>query len=219
MIRDSFSGVWEDNVLSPLIPHHYLLEKRLGQNRRRRERVASNSLRQAGYRLAHHNRAAKCCFQFLLKKGYIKVLISVFSDQVTAFSAGLSQPRSLEAHQNVVFDHVYVNTGGGYNSGTGVFTCPTAGLYMFQINALTKIDHSMWLKLYHNNNYICSVWGRTSSEYVPGSNTVILDLAQNDRVRIQSHSESHLYGAISDIYGTFSGYRIGSGSAPLTCND
>ncbi|KAK3779800.1 hypothetical protein RRG08_021182, partial [Elysia crispata] len=92
----------------------------------------------------------------------------VFSDQVTAFSAGLTQPRSLEAHQNVVFDHVYVNTGGGYNSGTGVFTCPTAGLYMFQINALTKIDHSMWLKLYHNNNYICSVWGRTSSEYVPG---------------------------------------------------
>ncbi|KAK3775000.1 hypothetical protein RRG08_036294 [Elysia crispata] len=132
----------------------------------------------------------------------------VLGVQEIAFSAGLAHHEYLQASQKVVYDTIFVNVGGGYDSTTGVFTCPTPGLYMFQFHALSHSSSNMWLELHHNYAYVSSIWGHIDQDYAAASNSVILRLAKNDQVYIQTADQTDLYGATSEVYGTFSGYLI-----------
>merc|ERR1711997_457796 len=91
--------------------------------------------------------------------------------QEVAFSAGLSHHEYLQANTKVKYDTIFTNVGGGYDSTTGIFTCPTPGLYVFQFHALSHSTSQMWLELHHNDN-------------AAGGNSVILRLAKNDQVYI-----------------------------------
>merc|ERR1711894_688087 len=109
-----------------------------------------------------------------------------------AFSAGLGKHQYLTAGQRVKYDTIYTNVGGGYDTNTGTFTCPRAGLYVFQFHALSHSNSNMWLE----------------QHYAAGGNSVILRLAKNDQVYVQATDASDLYGQPDEVYGTFSGYLI-----------
>lgn len=52
-----------------------------------------------------------------------------------AFTAKLRVDDSHQKHSGVLkFANVLLNSGGGYNPDTGVFTCPMAGLYHFMVH-------------------------------------------------------------------------------------
>ncbi|KAH9498149.1 Complement C1q-like protein 3 [Bulinus truncatus] len=82
-----------------------------------------------------------------------------------AFSAGLSHHESLVANKKVIYDTIFTNVGGSYDSTTGIFKCPTPGLYVFQFHALSHSSGNMWLELHHNYNYVASIWGHIDNEY------------------------------------------------------
>ena len=62
---------------------------------------------------------------------------------------------------------------------------------------------------------ICHTAPPMTTIFIPGlfvfsssGNSVILRLAKNDQVYIQTADQTDLYGATSEVYGTFSGYLI-----------
>lgn len=127
-----------------------------------------------------------------------------------AFSAGLGHDEHLQASQKVVYDTVFSNVGGGYDSATGIFTCPQAGIYVFQFHALSHSSSNMWLELHHNSQYVASIWGHVDNDYAAAGNSVILRLAKFDQVFITTGDVTDLYGRADEVYGTFSGYLISS---------
>jgi len=59
--------------------------------------------------------------------------LSVSSTDITKFHAEfLTDPTDITTSGTIVFDSTIHNTNNGYNTGTGVFTAPTNGMYRFE---------------------------------------------------------------------------------------
>merc|ERR1712244_217980 len=86
-----------------------------------------------------------------------------------AFSAGLAKHQYMTAGQRVKYDTIFTNVGGGYNSNTGTFTCPRAGLYVFQFHALSHSNSNVWLELHKNFQYVASIYGTFSGYLISGN--------------------------------------------------
>jgi hypothetical protein len=111
----------------------------------------------------------------------------------------------------IVFEDVYVNIGGHYNSSNGRFTAPIAGTYSFSFNGL-KRNGSGRLSLHKNGTYYGSGTSQTYSEATLADNhaaTVIITLAVNDYVQVNaSNNAGDVYGNANSHNG-FSGFLIG----------
>ena len=57
-----------------------------------------------------------------------------------AFSAGLTSIINATDHENVTYDRVFANVGGGYDNTTGAFTAPYDGIYLFMFYALAESE-------------------------------------------------------------------------------
>ena len=69
-------------------------------------------------------------------------IFTVAGQGEVVFSAGLTHDQNILHAENVVFDKVFTNVGNGYNSTTGVFTCPMAGTYAFQVKiSLQRVQY------------------------------------------------------------------------------
>ncbi|KAL4217435.1 hypothetical protein ACF0H5_023885 [Mactra antiquata] len=135
------------------------------------------------------------------------------------FSAGIANNRTILKHAEVViFDHMYTDVGSGYNARTGVFISPVAGIFVFEVTTLAERNKYSYLDLYHNSNYILSVYGHKSGcDYGSGANAIILDIQKGDRVYVKARDSSlygdidiNIYGRTSEIYSIFSGYLVHS---------
>ena len=106
-----------------------------------------------------------------------------------SFSANVfSGHLTLGAGQTVKYDNILTNNGKGYNSKTGVFTCPLAGTYLFVVDSLSH--PGIWLKLKVNNHEVARLhvsprikdrWTLTQI-----SRTVILNLKSGDQVEVEN---------------------------------
>merc|ERR1711963_139544 len=86
-----------------------------------------------------------------------------------AFSAGLSKHQYMTAGQRVKYDTIFTNVGGGSHSNS-----------------------NMWLELHKNFQYVASIYGHVEQDYAAGGNAVILRLAKNDEVYVQTTDASDL---------------------------
>ncbi|KAJ8320828.1 hypothetical protein KUTeg_002415 [Tegillarca granosa] len=116
-------------------------------------------------------------------------------------------------NERVVFNRLFSNVGGGYDSLTGLFRCPQSGVYVFEINSLSHQDKTVWLQLYKNYNYVISTYGHSASDYGSAGNSVVLKLAKNDEVYVKAvdpknGAATSIYGASDEVYSTFSGYLL-----------
>ena len=116
---------------------------------------------------------------------------------------------------------IHVNRGSHYNSSTGVFTAPVAGIYLFSWSDIggnandvyryfLRVNDVIFLGDYH----LRLDTGATGSEYgTNGNRTAIVNLSANDTVRIwfRNDSGSTMYGinGTTDSYHNFMGYLIG----------
>jgi hypothetical protein len=129
-----------------------------------------------------------------------------------AFSAGLSsrQRQVLETGVIVPYNRIYMNQGLGYSNSTGVFTAPKGGLYVFHIHAETVQNQGLWLRLYHNSEWLVTAHAATSAAYAHAANSIVLKLKKNDQVYVKTTGQSHLQCQTDAVYATFTGYLIGS---------
>merc|ERR1712168_1053563 len=60
--------------------------------------------------------------------------------------------------ENLTFQGTYCNVGGGLDTDTGIFTCPTGGTYMFQFHIATHDNKKALLSIRKNGEEIASIF-------------------------------------------------------------
>lgn len=130
-----------------------------------------------------------------------------------AFLAYLTS--SIDSAQTIVFnndssDDAFDNNDN-YNTSTGVFTAPVAGIYQFSVNLLSKtLSSYLEASIRKNNNLVSYVYdeGETNVRST-GVATVTLKLAVNDTVSVYSITGG-IYGTSTRGAGSyFSGHLVG----------
>ncbi|CAC5410289.1 C1QL [Mytilus coruscus] len=112
--------------------------------------------------------------------------------------------------RRLIFDVVKTNQGSGYNSHTGVFTCPKAGIYVFVwVLRLYSAYHSTELMI--NNSVYGSTYLNNINRDSSVSGTIVAHVSEGDSVYVRIHSSYKGSGLlISDKHGklAFSGWLL-----------
>ncbi|XP_053385498.1 complement C1q-like protein 2 [Mercenaria mercenaria] len=130
------------------------------------------------------------------------------TDNFVAFSVGLDSNVNLAQNATVKYNVIWTNKGNGYDSSTGVFTCPQAGLYTFIYHGISETAGTMNLDVYKNDQYQIGTYAHNANDYASASNSITLSLQNGDRVYIKGHGTSVLYGRADEVYSTFSGFLL-----------
>ncbi|XP_060608125.1 uncharacterized protein LOC132760217 [Ruditapes philippinarum] len=125
---------------------------------------------------------------------------------MSVFSVGLTQHQEVHTGQNVLYNNILTDTNTAYSASTGVYTVPSSGLYIFHFFSFKK--KGFWQELFHNNIYVCSIYGLANQDYADAGNTVLLHLKENDQISVRAHRNSSLFGTSDQIYSTFSGTQL-----------
>ncbi|KAH3784878.1 hypothetical protein DPMN_162950 [Dreissena polymorpha] len=109
-------------------------------------------------------------------------------------------------NQNIIFDKVITNEGGGYDALHGVFIAPQSGYYVFSSTALTTVNGEIHTAMVHNANIIAYIYGHgDNGRHDQGSQTVVTWLNVGDEVDVQNkdYTDTSIFGS---LYSSFSGY-------------
>merc|ERR1712212_1097962 len=66
--------------------------------------------------------------------------------------------------ENLTFQGTYCNVGGGLDTDTGIFTCPTGGTYMFQFHIATHDNKKALLSIRKNGEEIASIFDQNHKD-------------------------------------------------------
>lgn len=128
--------------------------------------------------------------------------------RIVAFDVRLTKHiRHLPNKKRVVFDTADLNEGKGYDTSTGIFTAPAAGVYVFDwtTNAIPGSYARTSLVV---NGKIKS-WNRcdnkASRDNLSCSKMTVAMLKQGDKVWIGVFSEN---ADMHDFYTSFSGFKL-----------
>ncbi|XP_052777455.1 cerebellin-2-like isoform X2 [Mya arenaria] len=125
-----------------------------------------------------------------------------------AFTATKSSSQShIGIKQNILFEKIVLNLGGGYHPDHGLFIAPVPGVYMFSTSLLSFYTGSVELHadLVHNGNVINRVYGHgDSGRHAQGSQTAVLQLQVSDEVWVRNidYNDESVYGG---AYSSFCG--------------
>ena len=121
----------------------------------------------------------------------------------------------LEGHKNadqnpLKFTDIRVNNGSHYNSSTGRFTAPTAGMYFFFMEGIKNSNLNVVTRVYiqKNGSYIYDSYHLRIQEegyYADGCTNWIVSLAANDYITVRLQAG----GLHAGEYTHFGGYLIG----------
>jgi len=130
-------------------------------------------------------------------------------DPVVVFSAGLTKSIDIPPGSALVYDRVFSNIGSGYDNRTGLFTCPVAGVYNFQIHALSRPNLHFWLRIELNDKPTVTMYCEDQNHH-SCSNSVNLQLSKGDVVKVSTPSAQSelIFGHVTSVYTTFSGQLI-----------
>ncbi|CAC5386335.1 C1QL [Mytilus coruscus] len=123
---------------------------------------------------------------------------------IVTFLARLISPSygSITAKATVKFERITENIGSGYNSGTGIFTAPTKGLYHFTASARQSRRGYLHLGLFRNEEEMAVSVGVNYNSLTIGAS---FTLQSGDRVYVKN------------IWSRPSGI-VGAGQSYFSCN-
>ncbi|XP_052789272.1 uncharacterized protein LOC128223871 [Mya arenaria] len=110
--------------------------------------------------------------------------------------------------QTIVFNSLVTDVGGGYNSGTGVFTAPVDGLYVLSASVMVDLSTSTTsahISINKNGSHVVYLYVNDSDgNYETGVGTVILSLQVGDTVKLTCNES----GRIIYYNSIFSGFKL-----------
>jgi len=124
---------------------------------------------------------------------------------------------SFKTNDQVVFDNELLDTHSSYDSSTGVFKCPVAGLYMLSLNIATDLNVAVF-RVDVNNNKIGTALAKGSvSGWDTGSFSGTVKLEKGDEVKVVcGYGPSYLYQDSNTAnLITFSGHLVRSKDCSL----
>lgn len=129
----------------------------------------------------------------------IPIILALFDQQVY-FTATFTSPSLTVGGGTVVFNKVLMNTGGGYNPTTGVFTAPRRGLYVFLVQTFTNGKGDANWDLHVNGQIVLRgeslTQAHTSNEYV-----YPVTLQTGDKVSVYSRNPLNIWGTNHSFFG------------------
>ncbi|XP_036401748.1 complement C1q tumor necrosis factor-related protein 1-like [Megalops cyprinoides] len=132
--------------------------------------------------------------------------------QYSAFSVGRRKAlHSVEYYQALVFDTVFVNLHEHFNMFKGKFYCYIPGIYFFNVNIHTWNFKETYLHIMQNEQEKVIVYAQPSDRSIMQSQSIMLELEQNDEVWVRLYKrerENAIYSDDVDVYITFNGYLI-----------
>jgi hypothetical protein len=145
--------------------------------------------------------------------------LPVFHIDATGSSGGGGQDLTLTTTPTelTVFDSVRVNRGNHFNTTTGRFTAPTAGVYEFYMFFITGNASDVYrFNFYKNGSNLgkqlrLDTSDTTNTDYEIGSMKIYEELAKDDYVSIYGYSTggSNAFVDPSGVYSFFAGRLIG----------
>merc|ERR1712115_317621 len=97
--------------------------------------------------------------------------------------------------ENLTFQGTYCNVGGGLDTDTGIFTCPTGGTYMFQFHIATHDNKKALLSIRKNGEEIASIFDQNHKDNHKNSmagQNIILDVERGDEIVVYAYTGTWL---------------------------
>ncbi|XP_063419142.1 complement C1q-like protein 2 [Mytilus trossulus] len=124
------------------------------------------------------------------------------SPSIVTFLARLVSPGDIAAKATVKFETIKENIGNGYNSGTGIFTAPTKGLYHFTASARQSRSGYLHLGMFRNGEEMAV---SVAMDYQSLTIGTTFTLQSGDRVYVKN-----IWSRASGIVGAGQTYFSGS---------
>uniref|UniRef100_A0A8C6KFH3 C1q domain-containing protein n=1 Tax=Nothobranchius furzeri TaxID=105023 RepID=A0A8C6KFH3_NOTFU len=136
-----------------------------------------------------------------LHKASTKVIFSVAVGE-----EGVIGP--VDTNTTLIYERVLTNIGDAYNTSSGIFTAPVAGVYYFTFFYHAGGEYDSKLVLYKNHELVVLTQDHPSKSDTAdnGGNAVFLQLQQGDQMFVKMEYDTHVYG--SDYHTTFSGFLV-----------
>ncbi|CAG2230799.1 unnamed protein product [Mytilus edulis] len=104
-----------------------------------------------------------------------------------AFSSSFSQDDWPERNEIIIFDHVWLNIGNGYDATTGVFTVPRNGLYSVTGTLMSVDGKNLHCHLWKNNEVLIGLFGH---DYSSGTLNSAMLLKKGDTIYIKHDNKA-----------------------------
>lgn len=145
---------------------------------------------------------------FVLQRHATSLFCFLLDKPIIAFNAYISKHLTLHRNTpvNVVYDKVFFNYGNAYNPHSGIFTAPSAGLYIFTWTSLVNPKSIFDAEILINAKR--KGLGNCNNEGSPGfgncANTVPLVLKAGDKVNLRTTTANFLYKE----WSSFKGWKV-----------
>ncbi|XP_048347424.1 complement C1q tumor necrosis factor-related protein 1 [Sphaerodactylus townsendi] len=141
-----------------------------------------------------------------------------YKTNYAAFSVGRKKPlHSNDYYQTLIFDTEFVNLYGHFNMFMGKFYCYVPGVYFFSLNVHTWNQKETYLHIMRNGAEVAILYAQASDRSIMQSQSLMLDLQDQDEVWIRlfkGERDNAVFSDEYDTYVTFSGYLIKPSSEP-----
>jgi len=109
---------------------------------------------------------------------------------VVAFNANTPTDKHPTTKQVIVFSHPVFNIGNAYNSGTGVFTAPVTGVYMFTAHFCIQ-NSKNWFYAFvrEEENIVVKGLMYDKDQYNCASASAVVLLQEHERLWVECRSD------------------------------
>merc|ERR1711937_142025 len=111
------------------------------------------------------------------------------------FNAYRSKAYDGGGEENLTFNGTYCNVGGGLDTDTGIFTCPTGGTYPFMFHIATHDNKKALLSIRKNGEEIASIFDQNHKDNHKNSmagQNIIMDVKRGDEIVVYAYTGTWL---------------------------
>lgn len=107
-----------------------------------------------------------------------------------AFYVKLStSEQNIGKHHRIVFDHVTLNIGNGYNKHSGTFTAPKTGIYVLTFTLFSNRGGAMSVNIFKNSEVSTQIYTQMRTDTYSGTTPVaVIDMNVGDIAFLRTSS-------------------------------